>query len=117
MMNLRSSASYTGATEETSVELDSPGAMQTASLAFRTFNQGLGDFGNSLVIYGRHEGVGRTFYSRHIESISMCSESRRESPVEGGIALRPWVHPRCGLLLTNLTFATLQTALISVDDT
>ena len=90
-MNLRSSATHSGYTADSEVELDSSGTMQTATLRFcHTFNQGLDEFGNSLVV-DEQRSVGSVASSRRSGRDSMCSESTEEGQNERNIALSEYV--------------------------
>ena len=89
-MNLRLSMTNSGYTEDSTPELDSPAAMQTASLAFRAFHQGLDDFGNSLVV-GEQHSFASSVSSRQRRSGSTWSESTAEDQNDRDIALIEYV--------------------------
>ena len=92
-MNLRRSVAHSGYTED--AETDSTGAIQSMSLAFRTFNQGLDEFGNSLVA-SEPGSLSSRADSRQSRRGSVWSESTEENcQSEGGIALREYVCLVC----------------------
>ena len=106
-MNLRLSMSNSGYTEDSAPELDSPAAMQTASLAFRAFHQGLDDFGNSLVI-DEQRSFASSVSSRRSRSGSMWSESTTEDQIDRDIALVEYV---------STSFSSLTAMLTEIQDT
>ncbi|EKM52045.1 uncharacterized protein PHACADRAFT_31822 [Phanerochaete carnosa HHB-10118-sp] len=93
IMNLRRSSVHSGFTEYSGTELDSPGTVQTASVVFRRFNQGLDEFGRSLDVGESQTRSGSTG-SGWSRGGTMQSESTMEDySYEGGIDLTVYVSP------------------------
>ncbi|EKM52090.1 uncharacterized protein PHACADRAFT_262555 [Phanerochaete carnosa HHB-10118-sp] len=87
-MNLRHSSDHPGYTEDSQVDLDSPGEIQTKTVVFRHFNQGLDEFGRSLDVGG----------SRTRSGLAVSGRNRGGSD-KGGIALTVYVSPSRKLLV------------------
>ncbi|EKM52093.1 uncharacterized protein PHACADRAFT_199589 [Phanerochaete carnosa HHB-10118-sp] len=77
IMNLRRSSDHSGYTKDSQVELDLPGEIQTKSVVFRHFNQGLDEFGRSLDVGGSRTRSNSTTSWRN-RGGSVLSESTME---------------------------------------